>query len=359
MKKLTLREKIGQMLIIKIFEKEISQKTKEIIQEYKIGGVILYRKNYDTYEEMIKIINELKTINKNCGNIPLFISIDQEGGRVNRMPREIKNIKSAGKQASTNNVEIIKEASTITAEMLRESGFNMNYAPVLDIQKFENDHAIGDRCYGKNADEVSKNGIQVMKELSRGGIIPVIKHFPGHGSTNKDSHFFLPVITKKLKDLENEDIIPFKKAIGQNAEVIMVGHLMIKEIDSKNPASLSEKIIKDYLRNKYQYKGIIMTDDLKMRAISFKYGYVKAAIKACNAGDDMIMIGASYNTIIRVIKKIEKNIERKKINIAEIDRSIERIIKIKEKYNVSDNLAEGCNIEEINKKIEEINSKIK
>lgn len=356
MKNLTLREKIGQMLIIKIFGKEISEETKQMIEEYKIGGIILYRKNYDTYDEMIKIINEIKKLNKECGNIPLFISIDQEGGRVNRMPHELKNIKSAGKLAEQKNIEIIKEAGRVTAQMLKESGFNMNYAPVLDIQRFENGHAIGDRCYGKTAEDVSRNGITIMKELSKGGIIPVVKHFPGHGSTNKDSHFFLPTITKNINELENEDIIPFKKAIGQNAEVIMVGHLMIKDVDRKNPASLSKKIINDYLRNKYQYKGVIMTDDLKMRAISLKYGYVRAALKACKAGIDIIMAGASYNTIIRVIKKIESNIKNKKIDIKEIDKSVERIIKLKEKYNISDDPAKGCNIEEINQSIEKVNS---
>ena len=130
MKKLTLREKIGQMLIIKIFGKEISEKTKQMIEEYKIGGIILYRKNYDTYDEMIKIINEIKKLNKECGNIPLFISIDQEGGRVNRMPHELKNIKSAWKLVEQNNIEIIKEAGRTTAKILKDSGFKINYSPV-------------------------------------------------------------------------------------------------------------------------------------------------------------------------------------------------------------------------------------
>lgn len=355
MKDLTLREKIGQMLIIRIFGKEITKEAKTLIKEYKVGGVILYRKNYDTYEEMLNIINELKKINKESNNIPLFISIDQEGGRVNRMPRELKNIKSAGKLAILNNIEALKTAGSITAEMLRDSGFNMNYAPVLDIQKFEDDHAIGNRCYGKNAEDVSKNGIEIMKELSKGGIIPVVKHFPGHGSTTKDSHFFLPVIHKSLEELEKEDIIPFRRAIGQNAEVVMVGHLMIKDVDSKNPASLSKKMINDYLRNECQYQEIVMTDDLKMRAISLKYGYVRATLRACNAGADIIMIGANYNTIIRAIKKIEKNIQKNKIDINKIDKSVEKILKLKEKYKITDEPAKGCNIKEINEKIEKLN----
>ena len=122
MKNLTLREKIGQMLIIKIQGKEITNETKRMIEEYKVGGIILYRKNYDTYEEMINLINEIKKVNNESGNIPLFISIDQEGGRVNRMPRELKNIKSAGKLVAKDNIEIIEQAGMVTAQMLKESG---------------------------------------------------------------------------------------------------------------------------------------------------------------------------------------------------------------------------------------------
>ena len=126
MKNLTLREKIGQMLIIKIQGKEITNETKRMIEEYKVGGIILYRKNYDTYEEMINLINEIKKVNNESGNIPLFISIDQEGGRVNRMPRELKNIKSAGKLVAKDNIEIIEQAGMVTAQMLKESGFIMH-----------------------------------------------------------------------------------------------------------------------------------------------------------------------------------------------------------------------------------------
>ena len=166
------------------------------------------------------------------------------------------------------------------------------------------------------------------------------------------------MIDAKIEDLEKEDILPFKRAIGQNAEVIMVGHLVVKDVDKKNPASLSKTVINDYLRNKYQYKGLVMTDDLKMRAISLRYGYVKATMKACKAGADIIMIGAPHNTVIHAIHKIEKNVKNKKIDINQIDKSVEKIIKLKEKYNITDEKAKGCNIEQINKKISEINAQL-
>ena len=359
MKKITelsLREKVGQMFIIRIKGKEIGPEEIDIIKNYNIGGIILYRKNYDTYEELLNIVNEITKINKENNNIPLFISIDQEGGRVNRMPREIKKIAPAGNIARNNDLNQIEESAVITAKMLKESGINMNFAPVLDIQRFEDIHAIGNRCYGKNAEDVSKNGIAVMKKLSEGNVIPVIKHFPGHGSTTKDSHWFLPKIDKSLEDLEKEDIIPFKKAIENNAEAIMIGHLMIKNIDNK-PASLSEKVIKGYLINKLNYKGLIITDDLKMRGICLRYGFSRAAVKACKAGNDMIMLGMDYIIVKRAIKKLERKIKRGKININEVNNKVEKIINLKEKYEVKDELAKGTNIEEINKKIEELNKK--
>ena len=137
MKNLTLREKIGQMLIIKIQGKEITNETKRMIEEYKVGGIILYRKNYDTYEEMINLINEIKKVNHKSGNMPLFISIDQEGGRVNRMPRELKNIKSAGKLVAKDNIEIIEQAVNYAGEVVKCSAMAFNGDDAIGLFKGE------------------------------------------------------------------------------------------------------------------------------------------------------------------------------------------------------------------------------
>ena len=355
--KLTIEQKIGQMLIIALEEKEITEKTINIIQKYNIGGIILYRKNYDNYEEMLKLVNKLKEINK-VNEIPLFISIDQEGGRVNRMPSEILNVKSASKISSTGNIEIVKESAKIISEMLRKTGITMDYAPVLDIKNFEERHAIGDRCYGENKDDVSKYGIEFMKELSKGGVLSVIKHFPGHGATKQDSHMMLPVVRKSKEKLENEDMVPFKNAIQNGAEAIMVGHIVAKEIDKKYPASLSRKIIQEYLIEKMKFKGLIITDDFKMKAIRLRYSLKKAVTLAISAGNNMIMIGTKYNKIEKIIKNVSKKVKKGKIDINIINESLEKIISVKKKYNVNDYEVAGFDIEDINKKIEELNSKI-
>lgn len=355
--KLEIQRKIGQMLIIALEEKQITQKTINIIQKYNIGGIILYRKNYNSYKEMLDLINKLKEINR-VNEIPLFISIDQEGGRVNRMPSEILNLESASKISKKGDIELVKESANIIGEMLIKTGINMNYSPVLDIKKFKENHAIGDRCFGENKEEVSKYGIEFMKELSKKGVLPVEKHFPGHGATIQDSHIMLPIITKSKNDLENEHIEPFKNAIQNGAEAIMVGHILAKDIDKKYPASLSKKTIQEYLIEKFNFKGLIITDDLKMLAVRLRYSLKRAVMLAIKSGNNMIMIGARYKKIEKIIKSISKKVQKEKIDINIINQSVKSIISVKEKYNINDNKIEGFDIENINKRIQQLNNKI-
>ena len=356
-KKLRIEEKVAQMFIIELQEKEITDKTLDMIRKHKIGGIVLFRRNYDSYEEMLNLINTLKEANKE-NEIPLFISLDQEGGRVNRMPYEIKNLKSAGKIAASGDIESIKESSRIISKMLLRMGINLNYAPVLDIKRFEDGHAIGDRCFGNNKEDVSKNGIAFMKEMKETGLLGAAKHFPGHGATVQDSHFTLPITNKTKKELENEDMVPFKNAIKEGADAIMVSHILVKDIDSKYPASLSKKIINDYLKEKLNFKGLVITDDLKMLAIRLKYSKRKAVKLAINAGNNVIMIGCKYKTIINLIKNISKDVKTGKIKESNIDESVNKIIEMKQKYNMNDNQSKGLNITLTNKQIEELNSKI-
>ena len=356
-KGLSLEEKIGQMFLIGINEQELTQKTVEMIQKYKVGGIILYRRNYSTYEDMLNLINKIKQINKE-NKIPIFISIDQEGGRVNRMPKEIHNLKSALSFANTKNIEAVKQSGKIIGKMLNDSGVNLNYGPVLDIKRFEEDHAIGDRCYGINSKDVSKYAIEVMKSMQNENVISAIKHFPGHGSTTQDSHFSIPRIKTKTEELEKEDMSTFEDAIKNGADMIMVGHLIIEDIDKKDPASLSKIIIKKYLKQKNNYKGLIITDDLKMMAIRLRYSMKKATYKAIQGGNDIIMIGLKYNTIKKVIKSTIRYVKKNKINIRRIDESVSKILETKEKYNITDNETKGCNIEKINKEVDELNNLI-
>lgn len=242
--------------------------------------------------------------------------------------------------------------------MLKKSGINLNFAPVLDIKRFGDKHALGDRCYGENKEDVTRYGIAVMKSLQSKGVIPVIKHFPGHGATKQDSHAFLPVIATKMENLEKEDMYPFAEAIKSGAEAILVGHLLIKNVTGVYPASLSRKFIYKYLRKKYRYNGVIVTDDLKMKAIKMIYGADRAVKKAFEAGNDIIVFRFNSVEEKRAIDNIISLTQKGKIKETRINKSVKRIVKLKEKYNIADNSEEyGINVEEINDRIQEVRKK--
>lgn len=356
MEKLSLKEKIGQMLIVGL-ESNKKEEIEKLIKKLNVGGVVIYRKNYQNYKEMINFVNLIKETNQE-NKVPIIISVDQEGGRVNRMPDEILNLKSATKIAKTKNVNTVKMSGNIIGQMLNETGISMDYAPILDIKRFEEGQAIGDRCYGENKEDVEKYAIEVMKQLQENHVIPVVKHFPGHGLTKKDSHFRIPKIEEKIEVLEKEDMHPFEVAIENGADAIMVGHLVIKNVDKKYPASLSQKVIQKYLIEKYNYKGLIITDDLKMLAIRLHYNIKEAVKRAILAGNDIIMVGFRHTQIESIEKYIMKEVKKGRIPEDKINKSVEKIIKMKEKYNITDEKTKGFDIEKMNKQIEELNNSL-
>ena len=354
---LSIEEKIGQMIITGIEGNSITKRTEKLILKYKIGGVILYRKNFKTYGEMVNLIKELKKLNKQ-NKIPLLISIDQEGGRVNRMPKDFLNLPAANFIAEKMGDEGVREAASIMGYILNKVGFNMNFSPVLDLKRYET-KAIGDRSFGTDLEKVSKYGLIQINEFKSKNIISVIKHFPGHGATKDDSHFTLPKIKIDMEKLENEDMIPFKNAIENGADAVLVGHLKIKGFKEKYPCSLSRKFITKYLRKNYHYRGLVISDDLKMNAIKYFYGTSRAIVKSFKAGNDISIIRFNENDENRAILKIIDLAKNEKLNKYKIDMSVKRILKIKEKYGISDNIDYNADIdfEEINKRIAEIRKK--
>lgn len=189
---LSLEEKIGQMFMFGVKSNNIDILVK-LIKEYKIGGVILYKNNYSSYDELITVIKKLKDANKD-NKIPLFISIDQEGGRVNRMPKEIVNMKNIYDLSSLNDDKLIIDSADILSKLLVGIGINMNFAPVLDIYNGTDSNVLYKRCFSTDVDIVSKYGLKYMKKMQSNNLISVIKHFPGHGISEKDSHFLIPYV---------------------------------------------------------------------------------------------------------------------------------------------------------------------
>lgn len=331
-KKLTLKQKLNQIFIAG-FEGENPDKCKEFQELLKngLGGVIFFTKNIKSKKQFQKII---ESINKKTF-MPLFLTIDQEGGRVERT-ENIHGCKKylSAKDSAKKGIEFIKSQTKEISNELKGYGINMNYAPVLDVNTNKNNPVIGERAYSNKTDKVIKFASVAMKTYMDNSIIPVGKHFPGHGDASVDSHKNLPTINLSLDELEKAHIEPFKRAIESGIPAIMVAHVHYPCFDKNEvPSSLSENIINSYLIEKLGFKGLIISDDMFMGAVQ-GYSPIEACIKAINAGINMFIFGATNKNSLKLITELEKAVLDKKIEEKTIDLSLEKIFKLKDQYNI-------------------------
>ena len=326
---MTLDEKIGQMIVAGFNGTDVNEELINLVNINKVGGVILFKRNIETSQQLKELNNNIEGLNK---EIPLFISVDEEGGRVNRLPSDMENFQSAKEVGLKNDKEYAYNNGKSIGESLKVTGFNMNYAPVLDIFSNPQNTVIGDRAFGSNTEIVSTMGIATMKGIEDEGIISVVKHFPGHGDTLVDSHYGLPIVDKTLDQLENFEFIPFKKAIKEGCKSIMVSHILLDKVDNENPSSMSKIVITDILREQLGFDGVIITDDMNMKAITENYTIEDASVKSIIAGCDILLIGSGTGYVNKVIDAIKDAILNGYISEDRIDESVTRIIKLKNEY---------------------------
>lgn len=328
---MTLDEKIGQMIITGFNGSEYNDDMDRLINEYKVGGVILFARNIEDSNQMIDLTRALQ---ENNNNLPLFISIDEEGGRVSRLPDDVEKFPSAFTIGLINNQQTAYENGKEIGYTLKRLGINLDYAPVLDIYSNENNTVIGDRAFSTEESIVSTMGIATMEGIEDSDIIPVVKHFPGHGDTEVDSHYGLPIVYKTLEELRNFEFIPFVKAIESGCDVIMVSHIILNEVDSSNPASLSKIVISDLLRKDLEFDKVVITDDMSMGAITSIMSIEEACIKSIEAGCDILLLGNAYEEIEQVINSIKLKLYNGEISEEQINKSVKRILELKKKYNM-------------------------
>ena len=325
---MTLDEKIGQMVLSGFNGTDFNSELDTLINDLKVGGVILFSRNIEDSKQLKKLNLDIEEANK---NIPVFISIDEEGGRVNRLAKNIKRFESAKSIGDKGDIKYAYENGKEIGKTLKDHKINMNFAPVLDIYSNSKNTVIGDRAFGNNEKIVETMGIATMNGLKDEDVIPVIKHFPGHGDTEVDSHIGLPIVDKSIDQLYDFEFVPFKKAIESGADAVMVSHILMKQIDDKNPATLSYNLITGILRNDMKFSNVIITDDMCMKAITNRLSVEEASIKSIKAGSDIILIGSDIGKTKSVIEKIKLEVETNEISEKRIDESVYRILKLKEK----------------------------
>ncbi|MGK0468401.1 MAG: beta-N-acetylhexosaminidase [Clostridium sp.] len=354
--KMTIDEKIGQMLVVGIDGYDLNENTKSLIGKSKIGGVILFSNNIQDTNQLLNLLNSLKSENlKN--KIPLFLSVDEEGGRVTRMPKEFRNFPTNKAIGKVNDAVLSYSIGSTIAMEIGSFGFNMDFAPVLDVNSNSKNPVIGNRSFGADANIVSNLGIQTMKGIQSENIIPVVKHFPGHGDTSVDSHLGLPSVNNDLKRLKSLELIPFTEAIKNNADAVMIAHILLPKIDSENPSSLSKIIITNILRGDLNFNGVIITDDMTMGAIVKNYNIGEAAVKSVKAGTDIVLVCHGYDNEVNVINALKNAISNGDISGQRIDESVYRILSLKQKYNLNDEIINSVNVEDINSKINNLLNK--
>ena len=302
--KMSLQEKIGQMIFAGISDTVVTEETKSLITEHQVGGIIFYSNNLETPQQTLELLNDIKI--ENAGNpLPLLLGVDQEGGRVSRLPGDRNTIPTNEEIGKMNDPQYSFDIGVQLGKELNEYGFNLDFAPVLDVNSNPNNPVIGDRSFGDNAEIVSKLGIETMKGIQSQNIISVIKHFPGHEDTSVDSHLELPIVNKTLEDITNLELIPFKNAINQGADIVMVAHILMPKLDPTFPSSMSEKVMTEILRGQLDFKGVaVITDDMTMNAITSNYDIGYASVESVKAGSDIILVAHDYDKITSVIDEL-------------------------------------------------------
>lgn len=318
---------LGQLVFTGLSGLTLTDEEKKFIEKEDIGGVIFFSKNYESPAQLAELVNSIQTLRK---EYPLFICTDHEGGRVVRFKTQFTQFPPMLEIAKLDSPKLVFDVATIMAEELLACGVNLNLAPVCDIWNNDQNKVIWDRAFGKDHETVSKFISSMIRGFETNHLMSCAKHFPGHGNTLKDSHYDLPIVKKPLEEIRNEELQPFIKAVKARVDMIMMAHIIVEDIDPELPCSLSPKA-HAILRNELKYKGLILSDDMQMGAITAHRGTGEAAMMAIRAGSDLVEYRdmAEAQLGLEGLKKAQKD---KTIKAAEFQDRLTRIEDAKKAY---------------------------
>ena len=318
-------DKVGQLLMIGIHGKTLNDDAKFMLNEYRVGGIILFDRNMESKDQVKSLITDINKTGKSAGLTPLFIGIDQEGGAVARMEDQLIKVPPAeelGQEPIEQAVSLAKQSGT----ELKDLGFNINFAPVADLGLTYG------RSFSTNPDEVVRYASAVGKAYDEAGLWYSYKHFPGIGKTDVDLHADTSVVPVAKETLLNEDTKVFVDLIKQskpNTYAIMVSHAMYPQIDPDHPSSLSKAIITDWLRKDMGYNGVVVTDDMDMGALAKHYTFGDMAVQSILAGSDILLVCHEYEHMQEAYNGLMKAVKDGRISKERLDESVKRILLMK------------------------------
>lgn len=358
--KMTLDEKIGQMIMpdfrqwkaqgesavqdVTVMNSEIA----EIVDKYDLGGVILFANNVKDTEQTVRLVNDYQqvAINDKDGNLPLLLTIDQEGGVVTRLGTGT-NLPGNMAIGATRSEDDAYDSGYVIGRELKSLGINVDFAPTVDVNNNPNNPVIHLRSISSNPDLVGRLGSKIIEGIQGQGVSAAAKHFPGHGDTATDSHYGLPVVNKSIEELRNMELKPFKAAIDKGVDMIMTAHIQFPQVEKDTyvskkdgqqiafPATLSDDIVTGILRKELSYDGVVVTDALNMQAISDNFGESEAVKLTFKAGVDIALMPtilrskADVVKLENIINEVKAAVGTGEIPLERIDQSAERVVKLK------------------------------
>ncbi len=306
----------------------ISKETKKLLKQAPPAGVILFKRNIQT-------LSQVKALNASLRKIDprLWIAVDQEGGRVARLTSPFPLYPPAVTWGflfqKGKNRKLVAEAGYLLGKELKALGFDLDFAPVLDVNSNPKNPIIGDRAFSDHPKIAAEAALAFAEGLRKAGILACGKHFPGHGDTHQDSHLTLPTVTRSRAVLNKVELFPFWMAVRKKIPMLMTAHVVYPALDPKNPATLSKKILTDLLREKWKYDGVVISDDFEMKAISEKYTYAEACVLALEAGVDMLLICSGGEQGLDVVSQVHREVQKSAFLKEQARASHERILRLR------------------------------
>jgi beta-N-acetylhexosaminidase len=328
-----LRRQIGQLLIAGFNGHQISPEIRSLAREFGLGGVIFFARNVAEPEQVAEMAFDAARL---VPELPVWVSVDQEGGRVARLKAPFTEWPPMATLGRSGDVKLAERFARALAAELRAVGITLDYAPVLDIHTNSKNPVIGDRALGEKAEDVARLGAAIIRALQGAGIAACGKHFPGHGDTSTDSHLELPLVEHPPDRLRRVEFVPFKAAIAAGVATIMTAHVLVPSLDEKRPASLSRRIVFELLRHELGFEGVILSDDLEMKAIAAGYSVPEAAVMAIEAGCDGVMIcSGDHATQAAALEALIHAVEEERLPFGRVEDALKRQRRAKERFLAS------------------------
>jgi beta-N-acetylhexosaminidase len=328
-----LDSKIGRLFMAGIPGTELDSQTEALIRNYCLGGIILFSRNIEDPVQLATLCKELQESAIKHHGIPLFLAVDQEGGRVARLREPFTRFPgNEAIGADTMAMDRALEFAEVTAREMTLVGLNMDLAPVVDVRRGEPEKHLVGRTFSEDPDRVSELGQTVVKGLQSNGVMAVAKHFPGLGKTSLDPHHHLPTIHLEADEMNGTNLPPFKAAIAAGVSGVMTSHAIYPNMEPELPATLSSKILHGILREKLGFSGLIITDDLDMGAIKKNWGVARGAVESFQAGADILLICEDQSGVAESIILLRNKIIRGEISGRRLHESLGRIKKAKSRF---------------------------